>query len=456
MQFPHFQTPGAFLKRYFQNNPEQLKNYVGLGLRAVSLATSPLSVVLKHLIQIQGMDPNTEPGRRVREQFQQALNNTFQKFHDHEYDTDFDFSWLSKKFEEARNSNGQFPFDLSKDEFKELTDVSSLKSPPAVPPFAVPATRTTTEAGVPVTIDQSPVEELASLLGVPVVNQIAPEPAEQARDVFNEDSWLKAHGDIHANPPRLELPNDREELKDALKKLIDIAKEFEEDQEADPSQLMARTAELKKLRELLKGVSEPTRPLKKSGKIRRTPTGKVNAVKETPRKSPKATKKTLNRSVGLDENLTRPEIEAESIQDLISRGHLDPKDFDALVMEGLDLRSVNAWKNKYGDKHFLEGSTLKQKLRARLAAARDLADEMVARGLCDKNGVSEQVTEILKFPEDAFQSLRNVVMRHPVLHPKSDSKDLFRLEVLEKKQEISEQKFKSGKGPFRRSAQKRK
>lgn len=364
MQFPRFQTPSVFLKEYFRNNPEQLQTYVNVAIKATKLAVVPLGAVLKHLIEIQGLDPKTEPGRRMREAFQQAFSHT----HVREYDRDFDFSWLNKKFEEARKYNESV--DLTKEEFRTLTDVSDLKTePPPVPPVM----RTITDAGVPVTIDRSPVEELADLLDVHPVNQIAPEPAEQVRGGFTMDeSWLKSYGDIHANPPRLELPNTRKEyisgdvyktkvrdileplinppkvpsdLKDALKKLIEIAKSFEDENALEPTKLMARTEELSKLNKLIKE-QQPTRSLKKTGKIRRTPTGKMNAVKEAPRKSPKTTKKVLNKRV--DNNLSKVEKEVEVIQALIEEGRLTPTDIDNLAFEGLDLRAVNAWKQKYG------------------------------------------------------------------------------------------------------------
>lgn len=304
MQFPRFQNPSLFLKEYFRNNPEHLQVYVNWGTKAAKLAVVPLSAALKHLIEIQGLDPNTEPGRKTLEAFKQLFNYK----HDHGYDNDFDFSWLNKKFEEARKNNKSF--NLTKEEFRHLTDVSNLKTEPF---FTTPIQRTTTEAGIHVTIDRSPVQELADLLDVHPVNQIAPEPAEQARDEF-----LNMFSDARANPAILELPKDREELaetklreslernnllgsvlntkamKDSLLKLIEVAKEIEEDNDVDPSKLMARTKELKNLKETLSQYGTPSRPLKKNGKIRRTPTGKTSAVKETPRKSPK-TKKTLNK-----------------------------------------------------------------------------------------------------------------------------------------------------------------
>jgi len=266
MQLPQFQTPGVFLKRYFQNNPKQLNKYVQVGLVAAKLVVTPLSAVLKHLIEVQGMDPNTESGRRMREDFQEALNRALGQLHNHEYDSDFDFSWLNKKFKEAHN--GVFPLDLSKDDFKELTDVSHLNSPSPVVP------------------NQSPVDELADLIEEDLVNPIAPEPAEQVWDLYFGHDISK-----------LELPNDRK-LKDALERLVWIDKDIEEENEKlDPKELFARTDYLKKLKKDLKQYGESARPLKKGGKIRRTKTGNTKAVKKVPRKSLKSIKKTLNKGI---------------------------------------------------------------------------------------------------------------------------------------------------------------
>lgn len=374
MKFPHFQTPSLFLREYFRNNPEHLKTYLDVGTTAAKFAIAPIGMVLKHLIEIQGMDPRTEPGRKMREAFQQALNNTFQKYHDHDFDQDFDFSWLNKKFEQTRKDIEGL--NLTKEDFRKMTDVGNLRATQALDvdqqgtgmSFSNTTLRPDLQSGVPVTIDRTPVQELADLLGVKPVNPNASRkffeemidemPTKQARDVIDEDSWLKAYGDIHANPPRLELPKEKTgyksgdinavSLKDALKGLIEVAKSFESEEALEPTQLMARTEELRKLNKLLKEVQQPARPLKKKGKIQRVSTGKTEAVKRTPRSAPKATKKTLNRRV--DDRLGNPEKEAEVIQDLIDKGHLDPKDFDMLMMEGLDPRSVQIWEATYGDK----------------------------------------------------------------------------------------------------------
>ena len=120
--------------------------------------------------------------------------------------------------------------------------------------------------------------------------------------------------------------------------------------------------------------------------------------------------------------------EAEAIQWMVSQGKLDPKDVDALVAEGLDKDAVAYWKKYYGEVD--GGSELASELvkehvkaameqelntfRVKLARAYELTYDMVDRGLCkhDRATITKQVDEIMKFNDDAFESLKKVVARH--------------------------------------------
>jgi hypothetical protein len=122
--------------------------------------------------------------------------------------------------------------------------------------------------------------------------------------------------------------------------------------------------------------------------------------------------------------------EAEAIQKLVSEGKLDPSDLDALVAEGLDKDAVSYWKKFYsqtdGGSEFASELVKEHvkaqleaelnKYRVKLARSYELAYDMVDRGLChhDRNAVSAQVDEIMKFNDDSFDSLKRVVARHPV------------------------------------------
>jgi len=123
--------------------------------------------------------------------------------------------------------------------------------------------------------------------------------------------------------------------------------------------------------------------------------------------------------------------EAEAIHKLISEGKLDPADLDALVAEGLDKDAVAYYKKYYsqvdGGGEFaseLVKEHVKAQLEAELTAYRtkiarayELAYDMVARGLChsDRNAISAQVDDIMRFNDESFESLKRVVAKHEVI-----------------------------------------
>ena len=127
--------------------------------------------------------------------------------------------------------------------------------------------------------------------------------------------------------------------------------------------------------------------------------------------------------------------EAEAIYKLVSEGKLDPADLDELVSQGLDKDAVSYYKKYFaqteGGSEFASElvkehvkAQLEEELnkyRVKLARAYELAYDMVDRGLCsaDRINVTAQVDEILKFNDDAIDSLKRVIARHEPLLRKS-------------------------------------
>jgi len=124
--------------------------------------------------------------------------------------------------------------------------------------------------------------------------------------------------------------------------------------------------------------------------------------------------------------------EAEAIYKLVSEGTLDPSDLDALVEEGLDKEAVAYYKHFYAKPATESGfasefnkehvkAQLEESIndyKVKLGRAYELAYDMVDRGLCsqDRINVTAQVEEIMKFNDDAIESLKRVIARHePVL-----------------------------------------
>lgn len=129
--------------------------------------------------------------------------------------------------------------------------------------------------------------------------------------------------------------------------------------------------------------------------------------------------------------------EAAMIHQLVSEGKLDANDLDSLVSEGLDAETVKYYKSYYGQvdggKEFANellkeaaakaAEEEKEAYRVKLARAYELAYEMVARGLClnDRDAVSAQVSEIMKFNDDSFDSLKRVIARHQPIQKEASS-----------------------------------
>jgi hypothetical protein len=129
--------------------------------------------------------------------------------------------------------------------------------------------------------------------------------------------------------------------------------------------------------------------------------------------------------------------EAEAIHKLVSEGKLDPADLDALVAEGLDKDAVAYYKKYWGQvdggsefaselvKEHVKALVEEElnKYRVKLARSYELAYDMVDRGLCpsDRDAVSSQVDEIMKFNDESFDSLKRVVAKHNVIMRKEAS-----------------------------------
>lgn len=113
---------------FFQENQDFMQKYVDTSLSIVSLVLNPLNSFMKHLLTIQDLDPNSVPGEKARKALQDALMDQFKNEHSKEYDDDYDFDRHYKKFEDTRKqlANQTAQVALTKEMFKELTDLNKL------------------------------------------------------------------------------------------------------------------------------------------------------------------------------------------------------------------------------------------------------------------------------------------------------------------------------------------
>lgn len=207
------------LKGFLNDNPDVLKKYVEGGVVAVGAVLRPINSFMRHLLVVQGLDPEAVPGEKQRLLVLQSLTNFFDSKHEKDFDDDYDLSWVNQKFEKTRGALKDLK--MTKDKFMELTDLSRL-----------PNVRTST---VPT------VERLEDLTGEPIdhlaqrVNPVAPEPEKrEARLTFSEraEKLKRIAQDIRSESkdfnPGDAIQQLRSFMNDLGKQLEDVKPEVEE------------------------------------------------------------------------------------------------------------------------------------------------------------------------------------------------------------------------------------
>lgn len=101
-------------------DPKFVKKYVDAGVLALGYTLIPLDAFMKHLLTVQGLDPKSNPRSALLETFSSA----FTARHADEYDSEYDLSWVHKKFKKIREDEKWG--DLTQETFVELTDISKV------------------------------------------------------------------------------------------------------------------------------------------------------------------------------------------------------------------------------------------------------------------------------------------------------------------------------------------
>jgi len=123
--------------------------------------------------------------------------------------------------------------------------------------------------------------------------------------------------------------------------------------------------------------------------------------------------------------------DAEAIHNLIANGELDSADLDALVAAGADKAAVEYYK-KYYSQMGREGAEFASELvkehvkaevdeqvnafKVKIARAYEVAYDMAHRGLVadEPKAISAEVEKIMEWNDEAFESVKKVIARHPV------------------------------------------
>ena len=381
-----------FLKRFLKENPHRLQTYVQWGVAAAHLVVAPVNKLLRHLLVVQDLDPNTAPGVKIREALQEALNAAVDVKHRKDYDDSFDFSRIGQGFNRLDNK-----LEITEDDFKKMTDLNYATDPPKPP------------------IPEEP-------LFVSIVQPI-PDPVDELKQLLDDSEEESKKSDLREEAFLAGSLGGEKALEEALEKLVRVAKSLkasdslgvqfdpEELGPEDVEKLLAHAESLKSFKESHK---DPTFK-SHNPRIRRAKTGNTKAVRSSSKglnRSPKSQVSTLKKNLtraykkhmlklseaqalaqemvarglcvtvndkediklqvdeimkfdrsafeALGRVVSRPPLiavatskvdkEVETIQKFIAEGKIQPTEVDDLVGEGMDPEVAAAWKHKYGQK----------------------------------------------------------------------------------------------------------
>jgi hypothetical protein len=115
----------SILVNFLKKNPEVLATYVVVSTKLVDRLVSPLNRFMEHLLVVQGIDPNTQPGASFRKALAAAIDGVDDS---KEFQDDYDFGWVARHYE--KTIKGLSHLNLSRDKFLKITDLSKLSDPP--------------------------------------------------------------------------------------------------------------------------------------------------------------------------------------------------------------------------------------------------------------------------------------------------------------------------------------
>jgi hypothetical protein len=118
------------ITNFIKNNPSLLNTYVYVGEVVANVVSVPLERLMKHLLEVQGLNPNAPTGDKLLTD----LDAHFKSMDDtKDLPKDFDQKWISKQFEKLKNNDKTV--GISKQEFFKLTDLNKVQDiqPPKKP-----------------------------------------------------------------------------------------------------------------------------------------------------------------------------------------------------------------------------------------------------------------------------------------------------------------------------------
>jgi len=111
-----------YLNDFLRKNPKLLATYVHVATTVVDKTLAPLNLLMRHVLVVQDLDPNSRPGDRLMRLASEAMDQIQDT---EEYDEDYDFSWVERQWKKtAKKLN---TLNLTKEKYRELTNVAKLE-----------------------------------------------------------------------------------------------------------------------------------------------------------------------------------------------------------------------------------------------------------------------------------------------------------------------------------------
>lgn len=348
---------GRLVKGFLEENPDLLHKYVDGSLTAITAILGPINVFMRHLLVVQGLDPDTVPGEQQRNLLHEALSNFFSKTHEEAFESDYDVSWVQKKFEETRGKLGQL--GLTKEKFMDLTDLSRL-----------PNIGRVTEGPITIDVSTSPIDAVSE------INQIAPET------------------------PKKEIPLDTKEGRNAYReRVLNEAKSFLKEQERENLTEIGGDA-IQALREAMNNIEENLKVAKKK-----------KGIKVSKKKMNKTSAKPLRVKRSPAKVVPLPETEEEKISTL----KVDSDRKERPNWKKTPARSLyDIAKDKKAQVKAAKESTpeFQAEMKRKLARAAELTNLMVQKGLCEEKSKEEQIASMISWTDNNFDALERVITKY--------------------------------------------
>lgn len=78
----------------FRSSPNFTKGYVATGLSIIKLCLTPIQLLMRHLCEVSGLDPNMDADQIRRDQFEYMVSSG-SPCHYKDYDEDFDWNFIT-------------------------------------------------------------------------------------------------------------------------------------------------------------------------------------------------------------------------------------------------------------------------------------------------------------------------------------------------------------------------